>query len=168
MSDTLTDWKNRLRARLDLEAAARRAHVAQPTSKTRAKLEWRKFQVASARRAVARRSQSKLWGGARSVTEEVIDIVGKRAPVTSRKRTETFGNPGSDHHTSQKNADAVDFGIAEAHWLKNTISRRLGGPNTLPDYGTFTVRRNGKAYRVQIIAGTHGTGPHLHVGVRKV
>jgi hypothetical protein len=62
----------------------------------------------------------------------------------------------------------VDFGIGNAHWLKNEISKKLGGPSNLPDYGTFLVRRDGKTFRVQMIAGTHGTGPHLHVGVKRV
>ena len=165
---TLERWKNRLAARIALERQARREHLRKPTAKTRAKLALRRAQVAWARRVVARNSASSEWGGSRAVTNEVIGIVGKRAQVTSRKRTETFGNPGSDHHVSQKLADAVDFGVAEAHWLKNEISRKLGGPAKLEDYGTFIVKRNGYSYRVQIIAGTHGTGPHLHVGVRRV
>ncbi len=65
-------------------------------------------------------------------------------------------------------ADAVDFGIAEAHGLKHELSRKLGGPATLPDYGTFHTRRKGRTYRHQLIAGTHGTGPHLHYGVERV
>jgi hypothetical protein len=115
----------------------------------------------------ARTSWDWAWGGSRGVTNEVVRIVGGRAPITSRKRTATFGNPGSDHHVSQLTADAVDFGIAEAHWLKNEISRRMGGPPMLTDFGSFTIERKGKRFRVQIIAGTHGTGPHLHVGVRR-
>lgn len=131
--------------------------------KNEARADYRAAKAAASR---ARRGDF-LWGGCRQVTNEVIAIVGGRAPVTSRKRTKTYGNPGSDHHVSQRQADAVDFGIANAHWLKNEISRRLGGPRQLADYGTFTVVRNGRRYRVQIIAGTHGTGPHLHVGVRR-
>jgi hypothetical protein len=109
-----------------------------------------------------------MWGGSRYWTNRVIKIVGNRAPVTSRKRWLEFGNPGSDHHKSQKTADAVDFGTADNHGLKNEISRKLGGPSVLADYGSFIVRRNGRAWRIQIIAGTHGTGPHLHVGVKRV
>lgn len=122
-----------------------------------------------------RKLSGRLWGGSRAITNEVIAIVGGRASVTSRKRVETFGNPDSDHHISQLVADAVDFGIAEAHALKDEISSRLGGPWHLADYGSFHVtrkvglfRRRTRTFRVQIIAGTHGTGPHLHVGVRRV
>lgn len=119
-----------------------------------------------ARRERLRRQRSDAqWGGARAITNEIIDIVNGRAPITSRKRWQLFGNPGSDHWRGKKNADAVDFGIAEAHWLKNEISRRLGGPRELADYGSFFVERNGQTFRVQLIAGTHGTGPHLHAGV---
>lgn len=108
------------------------------------------------------------WAHCRGVTNEVIGIVGGRARVTSRKRWEIFGNPGSDHYRGNKTADAVDFGIAEAHSLKNEISRKLGGPAILPDYGSFITTRDGRQFRVQIIAGKHGTGPHLHVGVKRV
>jgi hypothetical protein len=113
-------------------------------------------------------AEAALWGGSRQVTNEVVRIVAGRAPITSRKRWETFGNPMSDHYMGNETADAVDFGIAEAHWLKNEISRKLGGPSLLADYGSFAIRRNGRTFRVQMIAGTHGTGPHLHVGVRRL
>ena len=56
MPSTLTTWSNRLRARLDLEAAARREHAARPSTKTRVKLALRKSQVAFARRVIARHS----------------------------------------------------------------------------------------------------------------
>jgi hypothetical protein len=188
-STTLSRWQDRLKARRLLLAAARsrfkRAHrkwekakkakkpmsVRTPLWRDREKkldlLKKRERQVNYAQRVVKRNSFSWAWGGSRGVTNEVIGIVNGRAATTSRKRVATFGNPGSDHHVSQRSADAVDFAIAEAHWLKNEISRRLGGPSTLADYGSFYIRRKGKRFRVQIIAGTHGTGPHLHVGVRR-
>ena len=109
----------------------------------------------------------RLWGGCRQITNEAIRFVGDRAPVTSRKRWPTFGNPGSDHHRSQLHADAVDFGIGEAHTLADRLAKHLGGPSDIVDFQHFVVRRHGVSYRVQIIAGTHGTGPHLHVGVRR-
>lgn len=146
--------KRRRRAHADMEKAKREGGRL-------------KRRVAQAKQRVRRYSDSR-WGGSRAITNEVIDIVAGRARVSSRKRWELFGNPGSDHHRSQKVADAVDFAIAEAHWLKNEISRRLGGPSELADYDSFIIVRNGASYRVQIIAGTHGTGPHLHVGVRRV
>ena len=114
------------------------------------------------------KASDRLWGGSRAVTNEVIRIVGARARVTSRKRVVTFGNPGSDHHVSQVTADAVDFDVRNAHDLADEISRKLGGPRDIADFQRFTIRRNGRDYRVQIIAAAHGTGPHLHVGVRRI
>lgn len=118
------------------------------------------------------RREAGLWGGSRQVTNEIIAIVAGRARVSSRKRAAgdplSLANPGSDHNALNRLADAVDFAVADAHWLKNEISRRLGGPAVLADYGTFTVVRGGRTFRVQMIAGTHGTGPHLHCGVRRV
>lgn len=125
-----------------------------------------------ARRRAARRKAlrtpkwSWLWGGCRGVTNEVIAVVNGRVPITSRKRWATFGNPGSDHHMSQRNADAVDFGTAENYDLAREIVSKLGG-SWSGDYDSFVITRKGKNFRVQIIAGTHGTGPHLHVGVRR-
>lgn len=107
------------------------------------------------------------WGGCRYVTKEVIAIVGDRAPVTSRKRSETYGNPGSDHHVSQTKADAVDFGTANNYRLAQEIRRRLGASGEHADYAHFYISRHGRRYRCQLIAGTHGTGPHLHFGVRR-
>lgn len=110
------------------------------------------------------------WGGCRGVTDEVIRFVARVRPgarVTSRKRWATFGNPGSDHHMLQLNADAVDFGVVNDYALGRLIARHLGGTWSR-DYESFLIRYDGRRYRVQIIAGTHGTGPHLHVGVRRV
>jgi hypothetical protein len=131
--------------------------------------DWRRGSKRRKARRKALRSPkwSWLWGGCRGVTNEVIHIVNGRVPITSRKRTETFGNPGSDHHVSQTSADAVDFGTVENHALKNEISRKLGGPATVADFQHFFIVRKGRRYRIQMIAATHGTGPHLHVGVRR-
>ncbi len=109
------------------------------------------------------------WGGCRYVTDEVVRIVASNGgyPVTSRKRTETFGNPSSDHHVSNSRADAVDFGTANNYGLAQTIRSRLSG-GTHREYETFTIRRDGHTFRGQLIAGTHGTGPHLHFGCQRV
>jgi peptidoglycan hydrolase-like protein with peptidoglycan-binding domain len=117
------------------------------------------------RKALRAREWNWAWGGSRGVTEEIIRIVGGRASVTSRKRS--WGAWGSDHNVAQVNADAVDFGVGNAHGLKNEISRRLGGPPAVNDYQSFYITRQGKRFRCQFISGTHGTGPHLHCGVRR-
>jgi hypothetical protein len=121
------------------------------------------------RKALRSPKWSWLWSGSRGVTNEVIFIVNGRVPITSRKRTETFGNPGSDHHVSQVTADAVDFGTVENHALKNEIARKLtnGSRDSVNDFEHFFITRKGRRYRIQMIAATHGTGPHLHVGVRR-
>ena len=185
LTDSLRLWqvRERIRKRLhtraqrDLERA--RDRDIHPRQHLVDRRDLRSRQLKEARENIARRHRqiaakkrtrvraSTEWGGARAVTNEIVGIVGNRAPVTSRKRTATYGNPGSDHHVSQVNADAVDFGIANAHWLKNEVSRKMGGPSSLADYGAFYVTRNGKRFRIQGIAGTHGTGPHLHYGVRR-
>lgn len=132
----------------------------------------RTLAAGAARRRRQRKAQasagnpSRAWGGCRGVTNEIIRIVGNDAPVGSRKRTATYGNPRSDHHVSQIWADAIDFRIANAYSLAKRIARELGGEWS-GDYDSFYITRNGKRFRVQIIAGTHGTGPHLHVGVRR-
>lgn len=175
-------WRRRERFRKSRHTVAnravRKARAQGATAKQLAPLlkrreKWSRL-LTQARNRVERRTRQirargdQRWGGSRYWTNRVIDIVNGRHSVSSRKRWATFGNPGSDHHRSQKLADAVDFRTAENHALKNEISRKLGGPDSLPDYGSFHVSRNGRTYRVQIIAGTHGTGPHLHVGVRRV
>lgn len=127
--------------------------------------------TARRRRAERDRFRSSEWGGSRTVTNEVVAIVNGRAGITSRKRSATDplsrGNPGSDHNMANATADAVDFGIANAFSLAREIAAKLGAPNEWTgDFDSFNVVRDGRTYRVQLIAGTHGTGPHLHVGVR--
>lgn len=166
---TYTRWTDKLRGRKRLLAAARAAWRKSNNRATAGKVRLRERQVSFAARVVARHRPrpSTKWGGSRAVTDEVIRIVAGRAPVTSRKRTAMYGTPGSDHHVSQKQADAVDFGTAPNYALAREIAQKLGG-RWLGDYDAFTITRNGQRYRVQIIAGPHGTGPHLHVGVRRV
>lgn len=109
------------------------------------------------------------WGGCRYVTNEVIGIVNANGGygVTSRKRTETYGNPSSDHYTGNSLADAVDFATGNNYSLAQTIRSRLAG-GTHREYESFTIRRDGHTFRGQLIAGTHGTGPHLHFGCRRI
>lgn len=108
------------------------------------------------------------WGGSQSVIEEIVfPVVPDSIPLTSTKRTETYGNPTSDHHVSQTTAYAADFGTANNYGLADEIGKALGiGP--VDDYALYYRSFGGHTFRIQIIAGTHGTGPHLHVGVRRV
>jgi hypothetical protein len=129
-------------------------------------------ELANYRTRLRTAASDRMYGGTRAVTNEVIRIVDGRAPVTSRKRAAwdplSRANPSSDHNAANLDADAVDFGIANAYSLAYEIAAELGAPGQWSgDYDEFTVRHNGQTYRVQMIAGTHGTGPHLHVGVRR-
>lgn len=125
------------------------------------------------RREKRRVSSDNKWAGCRAVTNKAIRIVDGRAPVTSRKRWELFGNPDSAHYRGNKTKDGVDFGTAENYSLAREIARELGGEWS-GDYDSFTITfksrfwRRARRFTVQIIAGTHGTGPHLHVGVERV
>lgn len=120
---------------------------------------------------------AKRWDGCTAILVcEVVPFVTAftGAPVTSGKRWETFGNPGSDHYKGNKDADARDFGIANAYQTAQELRRLLTGDSSAlhTDYENFYIVRTlpggiEATFRVQIIAGTHGTGPHLHVGIRR-
>lgn len=145
--------------------------------KTRDKREedWRE-----AKRAVreARRAEDALdvspgaphWGGSEDIILNEVVPVARAAGISrnSGKRTETYGNPGSDHHVSQVNASAADFPTANNYTLRNQIMKALGVTAVINDYGNYTIEREGHRFRVQPIAGTHGTGPHLHIGIRRI
>ena len=125
------------------------------------------------------RYRDKRWGGCRGLTNRIIDIavdvtkprgVPKRAwriyLVSSRKRWALFGNPGSDHYRGNRTADAVDFRLVNDSVTRDKIMRRLGVTEKILDYGNYVAEHNGRRFRVQPIAQQHGTGPHLHVGVK--
>lgn len=109
-----------------------------------------------------------FWGGsARILRKEVRPVVRKHGIAkTSSKRWATYGNPSSDHYRGNLTAFADDYATANNHALADEIGRELGIGN-VGDYENNYITRRGRRYRVQIIAGTHGTGPHLHVGVRR-
>jgi hypothetical protein len=114
-------------------------------------------------------SGSPHWGGCEDIIQnEVLPIyVRHGVPITSGKRWETFGNPTSDHHMSQVNASARDAGTANNYSLRDEVMRALGVGGGISDYGAYYITRSGASFRVQPIAGTHGTGPHLHIGIRR-
>jgi hypothetical protein len=111
------------------------------------------------------------WDGTESVAREIewfVEVKSGRGDVSgSEKREETYGNPGSDHHVSQTNAFAIDFLLANDYAMAAAIAAYFG-VDWAGDYSAFYVVRGGHTFRIQIIAGTHGTGPHLHVGCRLV
>lgn len=119
------------------------------------------------------RSGTGAWGGSKSIVQnEVMPIAKKRGITpTSAKRWETFGNPSSDHYMLNTTAFAKDFATTNNYtFAKAIFSKLTGRPGSEwgGDYSFFYISRAGRSFRVQIIAGTHGTGPHLHIGVRRV
>lgn len=112
------------------------------------------------------------WGGSESVAREIEAFVeARRGNVSgSEKRTETYGNPGSDHHVSQTDAYAIDFLLVNDYAMAQELYAYLTGDDAGGwggDYSNFYIVRGGRRFRIQLIAGTHGTGPHLHAGIRR-
>jgi hypothetical protein len=115
--------------------------------------------------------------GTTSIIEHCVIPVYTRfgAPVTSRKRWDTFGNPSSDHYWGNRDADAADGGRAEAYEIGRSVGEKItaaaqsgsvGYSGYADDFKAYYVEFAGERFRVQIIARTHGTGPHIHTGVK--
>jgi hypothetical protein len=126
-------------------------------------------------RGTARRRRSdKFWAGSRYFTNlaiEHIDGIRDRPAINSRKRLTTLGNPASDHFVGNVTADAVDFNLVNDQRAATRLAKRFGwrGAGEFPSFGTFTATNpRGRKYRIQIIWTTHGTGPHLHFGVKRI
>lgn len=126
------------------------------------------------KRAIKSRPKSGTgdWGGSESIIVNEVLPVGRKwgITVTSTKRTETFGNPSSDHYVGNTTAYAVDFATDSNYEFGKAIGRSLGIPynGINDDYKNFYILRNGRQYRVQLICSTHGSGPHCHCGIRRV
>lgn len=128
-------------------------------------------------RSTSTRSRSKSsvlkprgnWGGTSRPMASISRAVQRGAGVrtTSAKRTATFGNPGSDHHVSNTNASARDWGGSEAQRRKavRIINRILG---TKHKFGGPDTNVTIDGIRYQIISRPHGTGPHVHLGAKRV
>jgi hypothetical protein len=112
------------------------------------------------------------WGGSKSIVQNEVNTVAHRWGIakTSAKRWATFGNPGSDHHMLNRTAFAKDYATTNNYAFGVAIGKSLGIDyrGAMDDYKNFYIKRAGKTFRVQIICGTHGTGPHTHVGIRRV
>lgn len=117
----------------------------------------------------------KYKGATAIVKYEVIPILhAAGVPVTSRKRWQTFGNPSSDHWKGNKDADAVDGGtFVNNDELGSAIVTALKQRRSeMSSFAEFEITRahtgSPETYRVQVITEEHGTGPHIHVGVKRV
>lgn len=107
------------------------------------------------------------WGGSSHTVDRCVAI-GRRngLKLTSRKRSSL--SPGSDHHTSQKRADACDLSNGSSptpamHRTAREIAAAVGQPGWKGGY--LTVPCNG--LRMQLIWNTSGHYNHVHVGVRR-
>jgi hypothetical protein len=124
-------------------------------------------------RKAARRRSDRRYGGSRYFTNQAIDLADRKRKgviVTSRKRPILLGNRASDHNLFNVTADAVDHGLVNDQEFMDMLARHLGGPSDVVDFQNFAVRnpQNGRSYRAQLIAVTHGTGPHHHSGFRRI
>lgn len=110
------------------------------------------------------------WGGSDQLLERTAEPVVRKlrgVESNSAKRSETYGNPSSDHHTSQTLASARDWPLVNDYATRNAVMRAFGVEAVIHDYGSYYVYVDGARFRLQPIAGTHGTGPHLHLGCRR-
>jgi hypothetical protein len=122
-----------------------------------------------------RRDRWKMRGATAIIKYEVIPILAAAGvPITSRKRWNPFGNRSSDHFLGNRDADAADgathadnnqLGSEVASALKNRKTQMRGSVEF-----TITRKHTGseETYRVQIITEEHGTGPHIHNGVKRI
>lgn len=110
------------------------------------------------------------WGGSDQILERFAEPVVRDlrgVEPNSAKRSEDYGNPGSDHHTSQTNASARDWPLVNDYACRNAVMRAFGVEAVIVDYGSYYIYLDGVRFRLQPIAGTHGTGPHYHQGARR-
>lgn len=117
----------------------------------------------------------KFKGATAIIKYEVIPILhAAGVPVTSRKRWATFGNPSSDHWLGNRDADAVDGGtVSNNDELGSAIVTALKQRKSeMSSFAEFEITRShtgsAETYRVQVITEEHGTGPHIHIGVKRV
>lgn len=117
----------------------------------------------------------KGWGGSEGMADAAKKIARDMGiPVTSTKRSAAASigsSTGSDHHVSQKNAYAVDFGVygSRGTALAKRIARTYGlKPPYIGTYKNHYVRVDGRTYRVQLLWQVAGHYDHVHVGFRRV
>lgn len=110
------------------------------------------------------------WGGGKLVMVFVVYPIMKRRGIspTSGKRRETYGNPSSDHFFLNVWAFAKDWATTNNYPAAQEIRSALTPGELHNDYEEFFFTMFGVTFRGQIIAGTHGTGPHLHVGFKRI
>jgi hypothetical protein len=111
--------------------------------------------------------------GSVSIGEQIVTPIFQNAgvPITSRLRAAnhplSIDNPSSDHNAGNTCNYALDGGTANNRTMAQKIKDALGSPGPIVDLQFFNVSFAGHPFRIQIIFSTHGTGPHLHVGIRR-
>ena len=104
--------------------------------------------------------------GAVKVLDRMAAEIG--APITAKQ--EPGHTAGGDHDPAVKGATARDFGGNEA--VRKALWRRtlkaIGLDPAEHTYKGADINHVHKGVRYQIISRDHGSGPHLHVGMRKV
>jgi hypothetical protein len=135
----------------------------------------RAIRALNKQRKKLRKDRWKFKGATAIIKYEVVPILhAAGVPVTSRKRWATFGNPSSDHWLGNRDADAVDGAtFAENNALGSEIVSALKDRKTsMTAFAEFEIVRahtgSPETYRVQVITEEHGTGPHIHIGVKRV
>lgn len=110
------------------------------------------------------------WGGGKQIMRDEVWPIMRRLGIspTSGKRRETFGNPGSDHFFLNIWAFAKDWATSNNQSAAQKVRATLTPGQIHHDYEEFYFERYGHTYRGQIIASTHGTGPHLHIGIKRI
>jgi hypothetical protein len=111
------------------------------------------------------------WAGAASIVEqEVVPVFNRHgAPISSRKRFSTLGNPDSDHYVGNTTAYAVDAATFSGADDAHAVAKALGIPDyRTGDYTGYYIHRSGNTFRVQILWGVSGHWNHVHVGVKRV
>lgn len=98
-----------------------------------------------------------------SLVDELIGQHG--APITAKQ--EPGHASGGDHDPSVKRATARDVGGDEQtrERIFRDLTRRLGVKGAVYKGADINVTRGGVRY--QIISRDHGSGPHLHIGMRR-
>lgn len=164
-------WRNRARGRKRqlrlFRRTGKRGHARKAAQHGRAMRKLRGL-IDRAKRLLSTAPGPPAWGGSKAIVRDEVWPIVQAAGIspTSGKRSQTFGNPSSDHYVGNVYAFAKDYATASNYSLAQRIRTALDGGIHV-DYDNFYVTRRGHRYRVQIIAGTHGTGPHLHCGVRR-
>jgi hypothetical protein len=146
------------------------------TLKRTKKIEKLKKKISAEKRSIKKKQKEGLgkgaWGGSKSLVQIKAMPIARKWGIkqTSSKRWATYGNPSSDHYMLNTWSYAKDFATTNNYAFGVALGKALGVDynGAKDDYKSFYVEEAGRTFRVQIICGTHGTGPHTHLGIRRI